>query len=256
MKPMIFFDVDGTLMDNHDYNISSSTITALEKLQQNGYKIGIATGRAVKSLKRTGAIDIIKWDGYVCNNGQTVLDKDMNIVEELIISPEIVHECIKIAKQNNIPLALKMENRIITQEPDENVHTARKFFNSIIPPVGTYHNEKVEAMIAYGPLGYDYAPFKVLKGVNILPGVSTYCDITHSDATKATGIKHLLQIYNIDKYICFGDSLNDEEMFKYADISICMGQGDDYVKSIASYVTNSIDDNGIYNACIKLGLFK
>lgn len=25
MKPMIFFDVDGTLMDNHDYQVTPST---------------------------------------------------------------------------------------------------------------------------------------------------------------------------------------------------------------------------------------
>ncbi|RGX64803.1 HAD family hydrolase [Thomasclavelia ramosa] len=256
MKPMIFFDVDGTLMDNHDYQVTPSTKKALQKLQENGYKIGIATGRAVNSLKRTGVVDIANWDGFICNNGQTVLNKNFQIVEELVISPEIVHRCIKIAKDNNIPLALKMEHRIITQEPDENVYTARKFFNSIIPPVGIYQNQKVEAMIAYGPKGYDYAPFKQLEGLHILPGVSTYCDITHADATKATGIQVILKQYNLDKYICFGDSLNDVEMFNHAAISICMGQGDAYLKNIATFVTDSIDDDGIYNACINLGLFK
>ena len=72
MKPMIFFDVDGTLMDNHDYQVTPSTKKALQKLQENGYKIGIATGRAVNSLKRTGVVDIANWDGFVCNNGQAV----------------------------------------------------------------------------------------------------------------------------------------------------------------------------------------
>ena len=37
MKPMIFFDVDGTLMDNHDYQVTPSTKKALQKLQENGY---------------------------------------------------------------------------------------------------------------------------------------------------------------------------------------------------------------------------
>lgn len=59
MKPMIFFDVDGTLMDNHDYQVTPSTKKALQKLQENGYKIGIATGRAVNSLKRTGVVILL-----------------------------------------------------------------------------------------------------------------------------------------------------------------------------------------------------
>ena len=48
MKPMIFFDVDGTLMDNHDYQVTPSTKKALQKLQENGYKIGIATGEIIE----------------------------------------------------------------------------------------------------------------------------------------------------------------------------------------------------------------
>ena len=253
---MLCFDVDGTLRDNVHHQVRESTLKILKQLKAKGYRLVISSGRGVDSLMKTGLMSMIEWDGFVCNNGQTVLNKNFQIVEELVISPEIVHRCIKIAKDNNIPLALKMEHRIITQEPDENVYTARKFFNSIIPPVGIYQNQKVEAMIAYGPKGYDYAPFKQLEGLHILPGVSTYCDITHADATKATGIQVILKQYNLDKYICFGDSLNDVEMFNHAAISVCMGQGDAYLKNIATFVTDSIDDDGIYNACINLGLFK
>lgn len=254
MKPMIFFDVDGTLMDNQHHQVSPSTIKALKQLKEKGYKIGIATGRAVKSLERTGVKDVIAWDGFVCNNGQTVLDNNYEIIKEYIIDPSIVHKCIKIAKENNIPLVVKMENRIITQAPNEYVHIARKFFNSVIPPIGTYNNEKAEAMIAYGPLGYDYKIFKNIEGIKVLPGVSTYCDITHANTSKAIGIKNLLDIYNCKEYICFGDSLNDIEMFESASTSVCMGQGDEHAKDKANYVTNSIYDDGIYNACKKLKL--
>lgn len=249
MKPMIFFDVDGTLRDNHHHQVCPSTIEALNKLHEYGYKIGVATGRSVNSLKRTGIPDLIKWDGYVCNNGQSILDQDYNLIQELIIDPKVVRQCIETAKKHNIPLALKTENRFLTQDPEENVLTAIKYFNSQVPPVGTYHDEKVAAMIAYGPLGYNYVPFKAISGIHVLPGVSTYCDITHADATKATGIKYLLNKYQLEEYVCFGDSLNDVEMFKHAKISICMGQGDEYLKSIATYVTDSIDDDGLYNAC-------
>lgn len=254
MKPMIFFDVDGTLRDNCHHQVSLSTIKALEKLHDYGYKIGIATGRSVDSLKNTGVPDLIKWDGYVCNNGQSILDENYNLVFELVIDPKIVRECIRIAKKYNIPLALKTKNRILTQEPNQNVLTAIKFFNAKVPPVGTYHDEKVAAMIAYGPLNYNYVPFKTISGINVLPGVSTYCDITHAKATKATGIKYILKKYNLEDYICFGDSLNDVEMFKHAKISICMGQGDPYLKSIATYVTDKIDRDGLYKACLQYDL--
>ena len=71
-------------------------LKSITKLQENGYKIGIATGRAVNSLKRTGVVDIANWDGFVCNNGQTVLNKNFQIVEELVISrnsPSLYKNC-------------------------------------------------------------------------------------------------------------------------------------------------------------------
>ena len=99
MKPMIFFDVDGTLRDNHHHQVCPSTIEALNKLHEYGYKIGVATGRSVNSLKRTGIPDLIKWDGYVCNNGQSILDQDYNLIQELIIDPKVVRQCIETAKK-------------------------------------------------------------------------------------------------------------------------------------------------------------
>ena len=44
-------------------------------------------------------------------------------------------------------------------------------------------------------------------------------------------------------------------MFKHAYISVAMGQGNPLLKEIATYVTTSIDDDGIYKACLHLGLF-
>lgn len=253
-KQMIFFDVDGTLRDNRNHEVLDSTKLALHKLKENGYLLGIATGRGVDSLKRTGVIDIIEWDSYICNNGQTILNMEREIIEETFLDPKIVNACIKIAKEWNIPLALKSEPRILTQPADENTLHALQYFKSPLPKVGTYHGQDVSAMIAYGPQGYDYAPFKRLSGVDVLPGESTYCDITIAGISKASSILKVLKIFNKESYIAFGDSLNDIEMFKYASFSIAMGQGNAHAKEKANYVTTSIYEDGIYNACKKLHL--
>jgi phosphoserine phosphatase len=44
------------------------------------------------------------------------------------------------------------------------------------------------------------------------------------------------------------DSQNDLEMFKYADISICMGNGDEQAKKRADYITDDINNDGILHA--------
>ena len=167
---------------------------------------------------------------------------------------DAVVNLIKKADQLGYAVVLKSHPRIITKEPDEFVYESQRFFKSIIPPVGTYQGQNVDAMIVYGPLGYDYAPFQDIEGINVLPGESTYADITIQGISKATGIQQLLQLYHMEGYVAFGDSLNDVEMFKHASISIAMGQGNQQLKEMATFITTSIDNDGILNACLHFHL--
>lgn len=255
-KPMLCFDVDGTLRDNVHHQVSESTKKALFLLKESGYRLVISSGRGVDSLKNTGLMEMLKWDGFVCNNGQIVLDAEHNEMLHASLSASAVQQTLDIAKQLGYAVVLKSNPRVISKEPDEYVLESQRFFNSIIPKVGTYHGQSVDAMIVYGPKGYDYAPFFDVEGINVLPGESTYADLTVVGLSKATGIQKLLDLYCLDAYIAFGDSLNDVEMFKHASISVAMGQGNEQLKQMATYVTSSIDEDGIYKACLHLGLIE
>ena len=75
MKPMMCFDVDGTIRGTTDEHIVyDSTILALKKLKEAGYPIVVSTGRGRDSFLRTGIQDIADWDGFVFNNGQLFTD--------------------------------------------------------------------------------------------------------------------------------------------------------------------------------------
>lgn len=76
------------------------------------------------------------------------------------MDPQAVQEVLSIAKQYNYAVTLKSKQRIISKEPDEYVLQTQRYFQNQIPPVGTYCGQEVDAMIVYGPLGYDYAPFQ------------------------------------------------------------------------------------------------
>lgn len=53
-----------------------------------------------------------------------------------------------------------------------------------------------------------------------------------------------------------GDSENDLPMLEYADISVAMGNGVKEVKEKADYVTDKIDNDGLYKAFKYLKLFQ
>lgn len=251
---MLCFDVDGTLRDNVNHHVCDSTLKILHSLKRTGYKLIISSGRGVDSLRKTGLMEMLEWDGYVCNNGQTILNAKGEILVQSTMQESAGLQTLEIAKQLDYAVVLKSKTRVISKEPDEYVLESQRFFNNVIPPLGTYEGQSVEAMIVYGSKDYDYAPFLNIPGICVLPGESTYADLTIAGVSKATGIKYLLKQYDLQKYIAFGDSLNDMEMFKHATLSVAMGQGNPQLKEIATYVTAPIDEEGIYKVCLHLGL--
>ena len=76
------------------------------------------------------------------------------------------------------------------------------------------------------------------------------------DQTKATGIIHLIEYLNIKREdtIAFGDGHNDSEMIQYCNIGIAMGNAIQKVKDVSDYITDDIDNDGIYNAMKKFNL--
>jgi hypothetical protein len=72
-------------------------------------------------------------------------------------------------------------------------------------------------------------------------------DVLPSGRSKASGIEKIIQLQNYDLANTFavGDASNDIPMFKLVNTSICMGQAKDEIKKEATFVTTSIDDDGL-----------
>ena len=67
-------------------------------------------------------------------------------------------------------------------------------------------------------------------------------------ASKAQAALQLKQKLECDRLVVFGDGKNDIDMFEYTKISFAMGNAEDDVKKAADYVTDDIDEDGLYNA--------
>ena len=74
--------------------------------------------------------------------------------------------------------------------------------------------------------------------------------------TKARGMEMLLQTLGTPKEETFaiGDSENDLTMFAVAGTTICMGDGMEKLKAAATYVTDAVLEDGIFNALRHFGL--
>lgn len=251
------FDVDGTLISKNHF-ISESTLQTLNQLQKKGHKIIIATGRNYGSIKRFGLLDLFPWDGYVLNNGQCVLDANLKEVFIKKMSQKEVENIIQVTNQEGLVCLLeRVYDWFTIQEADENTRMAHEFLHDDIPPQKEYDpSMEIVMAIVYAPKGYDYQPFKEMKGIRVDEGVSCYADIVLKEFHKYRGIEKILDYFHLEKSVCFGDGRNDVEMIREATIGVAMGQGAQEAKDVSEFVTLSCDEDGITYACEKLGFIE
>ena len=74
-----------------------------------------------------------------------------------------------------------------------------------------------------------------------------YIDITSKGINKSNAVKFLKNLIQADKTIAFGDHMNDFEMLKNADISVSVANAVDALKANSTYVTDSVENNGVTN---------
>ena len=74
--------------------------------------------------------------------------------------------------------------------------------------------------------------------------------------TKQLGIDKILEHFGLplETSMSFGDAGNDIPMIKHAAIGVAMGNASDQVKEIADYVTDTVDDDGVYKALKHFGV--
>ena len=75
------------------------------------------------------------------------------------------------------------------------------------------------------------------------------------DSGKHIGIQKLNKVLNLDYHVVFGDGDNDYTMIRDAQYSVAMGNAEEKLKEIASYVTNNVDNDGVYKALIQHNIF-
>ena len=72
---------------------------------------------------------------------------------------------------------------------------------------------------------------------------------------KAVGIRKMVEMVggNVKDVVVFGDARNDLSMFVPEWTSIAMGNAVPELKARATYVTDPVDRDGLYNACRHFG---
>ena len=111
-------------------------------------------------------------------------------------------------------------------------------------------SETVYQLIAFFTAEQEKRIMKVLSHCESTRWNPLFTDIVPLGSSKRVGIDKMLEHYHIglDECMAFGDGGNDIQMLSHVGIGVAMGNAAEDVMSAASYVTTSVDENGVYNA--------
>ena len=226
-KPKILFlDIDGTLIDMQKKCITPLMLSTLHKLQANGIRLAIATGRSPMTVPLE-EFPGVQFDVFITFNGSYCYDKD----RVLFASPI----------------------------PTEDIRTLRRNAAALGRPMCLATESRLAANGADADLADYCAIAKIpVPGAKIAAWWDRAMDIIPTAGGKGTGIAHVLAAYGIDKAdaMAFGDGNNDLEMFGAVGTGVAMANGSDALKAAATDICGACAEDGIYHYCVEHGLIE
>lgn len=259
-----FFDVDGTIVDNHSKKnqksdielVPQSTIETLRLLKENGVIPFIATGRSPFMIE--SLLEGLEIDSYICTNGQYAV-MHHQVIYEAPYEEELLDRIVEVDTQNKIPLLWMPKTQyILSGDHHEFLIEALENMNLPKPLVNLgmkKSKDKIYQMVA-GVTQENEHIFDSIEEVRVVRWQPKGVDLLPRSGSKATAILAILEKMGLgpENAIAFGDGLNDIEMLQTVGCGVAMGNAHEELKKHADYVTKPVHEDGIYHACKKLGL--
>jgi Cof subfamily protein (haloacid dehalogenase superfamily) len=255
MKKIVFFDIDGTLLD-HEKKLPSSTKKAIQTLKENGVFVAIATGRApfmFTSLKKE--LDI---DSYVSFNGQYVVFENEAIYKNPLNQSEL-ERFLQDTTAKDHPLIFLNE---LTMKSTTHFHPyIETSMGSLLFPHPEedktfYVDKEIYQSLLFCKEGEEKFYFENFAEFDFIRWHPYSVDVLPKGGSKAEGIKQMIDRLGFDlkDVYAFGDGLNDLEMLKAVGTGVAMGNGVPEAKALANFVTTDVSEDGIWNGLKELKL--
>lgn len=251
---IIFVDLDGTAL-NSNGEFSDYTKNIFKQVIDKGVYVVLCSGRSnsdmIQKSKDANSSSII-----ISSNGAMVFDyKNNKKIYESAINTNALNDIWNYAISNDVNITLngtykrfKSENSkkigvVISDITDINeditqIVTDTKEFEKI-----TYLKNLVHCYDNLEAKNYGTKVFNNFGSVE--DGYEL--DIVNKGNNKGLGVRKLLRYLNLsdDNSLCFGDQMNDYDMFEECGITVAMENGSEELKRYANYIASSNDNDGV-----------
>lgn len=258
-RKAVFFDIDGTIW-NMKNEIPESTIKAIRGLRENGHLAFLCSGRS-RAFIQEPKLFHIGFDGVVSGCG-TMIEYDGQPVFYKKLDVELVeHTVYTVRKYGLRPILEGRKYLYMDEEEFAGDNYAKKLKAEIGDSIQTIAGEwgrwEVSKLSCATENSDKEKCFHELEAYyDFMVHDIEVAEFVPKGFHKGTGIAKVCEILDMDiaDTFAFGDSANDVGMLRDAGVGVAMGNGSETVKNAADYVTTSMMENGIWNACKHFGL--
>ncbi len=257
----VFFDIDGTLVDERQeiFLPTQKTKEALRRLQEHGYLIGVATGRARCYLPELG----IDFDCYITCNGAVCEVEGKEIVNDHIPEKD-VRRLIDYMEKEKLGYDLETSSCCYIDPKAEHIFwEMMQVFH--IENNGNFRHFNGTEGLKINKILITFEEEEQMERMRKFCGEEFFvlrhhknnsADVGKKGMSKAKGIQAVIEYLGIslnDTY-AFGDDDNDFEMLQAVGHGVAMTPHAERLDNVADYITCSVAEDGIYHGLNHLGL--
>ncbi|SHK07843.1 hypothetical protein SAMN02745163_03169 [Clostridium cavendishii DSM 21758] len=267
MYKLLAIDMDGTLL-NSKGNISEGNKEAIKRAIENGVKVVITSGRSIGGLNRfLEHVGLVGENEYIItNNGGSIYrTNDFKCISYKGLKGSDLMKAYKLSKELGVKISAYVEEGCIFPEDNEFVKFEREHIGTPVKIIDfdkdVNDNDEIAKILFLGKDNdfenyEEKIPREFFDNYHMVKSLSFVLEMMNKECNKGYGVRTLAEYLNIkiDEIICIGDQANDLEMIEYAGLGIAMGNAIDDIKNIASYVTDTNDNDGVAKAIYKFVL--
>lgn len=260
MEPyLLFFDIDGTLRDDATGEVSRETREAVHQARKNGHLAFVNTGRSFAEMDRE--IFDVGFDGLVCGCGTYVNFKGQPLVKE-DIGGKMALRIVKLLEKCKLDALLEGQEHFYLSEDTSNAKLLqiKEYFGEEVNKKCRYWQQELpcfQKLSVWLNEDSDFETFKesMQDEFSIIKRSDDFFEIIPKGHSKASGMEFLGKHLGIDKdhMVAMGDSTNDLSMLRFAGVSVAMGNSCREVKEQVSFVTKSVEEDGVAYALQHFG---
>lgn len=248
---IIFFDIDGTLIDLEKKYMTDRMLQTLQRLKQRGILLYAATGRSPMILPK---FESFSFDGYITFNGSYCYN-DSGVIYSNPIPAEDIQILLRNAKALGRPVSVATNSRVAANGKDQDLIDYYGFAN--LPVIVNDDFDIVAAgqvfQMMLGCTEREYpALMQDVKRAKIAAWWDRAVDVIPSDSGKNIGIHKILEYHHLQKEdaLAFGDGNNDIDMLLAVGTGVAMGNASAKLKEVADDVCGHVAEDGIYHYCL------